>query len=141
VAVGLDLIARGDLDPAGVLVARAGGAVVGAMVAAPVPGAGAAVWPPAADDPAVADALVRHATAWLRGRGAKLAQALLAPDEAGLAGPLLRGGFAHATTLHYLRHFLELPTDLFAGPERLTYTPPSPPPSAGRTRARPTAPR
>src|SRR5438270_13736502 len=46
VAGGLELIESGEMDPAGILVARAGGRVVGAMVASPVPGAGAAVWPP-----------------------------------------------------------------------------------------------
>jgi ribosomal protein S18 acetylase RimI-like enzyme len=127
VAVGLDLIDRGELDPAGVLVARAGGRLLGAIVAAPVPGAAAAVWPPQVepDAPAaVADALAEHAAAWLKGRGVKLAQALLGPEDLPLAGPLLRAGFSHTTTLVYLRHFLDdLPTDLIAAPERLTYVP------------------
>jgi ribosomal protein S18 acetylase RimI-like enzyme len=125
VAGGLELIDRGELDPAGILVARIAGRVVGAVVAAPVPGAGAAIWPPQVEPgiaPAVADDLARHAAAWLRDQGVKLAQALLAPEDAGLAGPLLRAGFRRATALWYLRHDLELPAGLLGERERLTYT-------------------
>lgn len=132
VAGALELIDRGELDPSGILVARAGDTVVGAMVVAPVPGAGAAVWPPqvepgpgseipAADVAAIADELVRGSVEWLRGRGVKLAQALLAPEDAALAEPLLRNGFHRATALWYLRHDLELSTTLLGEPERLTY--------------------
>jgi ribosomal protein S18 acetylase RimI-like enzyme len=126
VAVGLDLIDRGELDPAGVLVARIGDRLLGAMVAAPVPGAAAAVWPPQTEPdvpPAVADALARHAADWLRGRGVKLAQVLLTPEDAALAGPMLRAGFLHTTTLLYLRHFLDVPAAVLGAAERLTYTP------------------
>src|SRR4051812_34995292 len=126
VAVGLDLIDRGELDPAGVLVARAGERILGAMVAAPVPGAAAAVWPPQVEpdvEPVVADALARHAADWLRNTGVRLAQVLLTPEDIALAVPLLRCGFRHTTTLLYLRHFLDLPTNVLAAPERLTYTP------------------
>jgi ribosomal protein S18 acetylase RimI-like enzyme len=124
VAGGLELIDAGEMDPAGILVARAGGRMVGAMVAAPVPGAGAAVWPPQVEpgvSPEVADELVRHAADWLRGKGVKLGQALLAPEDAAGAEPLIRGGFRRATALWYLRHDLELPANLFREPERLTY--------------------
>jgi ribosomal protein S18 acetylase RimI-like enzyme len=124
VAGGLELIDRGELDPAGILVARIRGRVVGAVVAAPVPGAGAAVWPPQVErgvEPAVADDLARRAADWLRGQGVKLAQALLAPEDAPLASPLLRAGFRRATSLWYLRHDLELPAGLLGEPERLTY--------------------
>jgi ribosomal protein S18 acetylase RimI-like enzyme len=125
VAGGLDLIDSGEMDPAGVLVAREGGRVVGAMVVAPVPGAGAAVWPPQVEHPyppSVADQLVLQAADWLRSRGVKLAQALLSADDVNMAGPLLRAGFKHATALWYLRHDLDLPTGLLTAPERLTYT-------------------
>jgi ribosomal protein S18 acetylase RimI-like enzyme len=116
VAGGLELIDRGEMDADGILVARLGDRLVGAMVAAPVPGSGAAVWPPhvAADatgqaglsEVQVADALVRRAGDWLRSRGIKLAQALLAPEEVALGAPLLRGGFRRTTALWYLRHEL-----------------------------------
>lgn len=120
----LALLDSGELDPAGVLVARSGRSLAGAMLAAPLPGGGGVVWPPqiapGASD-AIADALVRHAADWLRGRGAKLAQALLAADDLPFAAPLERNGFPFLTRLEYLRHFLELPPDQLAGPERLTY--------------------
>jgi mycothiol synthase len=123
----------GELDPDGVLVARSGRELTGAMLAAPLPGGGGVVWPPRVragtpDGDAVADALVRYAADWLRGRGTKVAQALLAGDDALLAGddapfagPLERNGFPFLTRLEYLRHFLELPSNQLAGPERLTY--------------------
>src|SRR5206468_3911308 len=102
VTAGLDMIARGELDPDGLIVAQTGRRLVAAMIAAPVPGAGAAVWPPQVepDTPgadALADRLVAHAADWLRQRGVKLAQALLAPDDVGRADALLRGGFTHPT--------------------------------------------
>ncbi len=125
VAGGLELIDHGELDPAGILVARLNGQVIGAVVAAPVPGAGAAVWPPQIErgiEAAVADGLARRAVDWLRGQGVKLAQALLAPEDEPLAGPLLRAGFRRATSLWYLRHDLELSAGLLGEPERLTYS-------------------
>ena len=125
VAGGLELIEAGEMDPAGVLVARSGGRVIGAMVAAPVPGAGAAIWPPQVErgvSEAVAGELVRRTSDWLRSKGVKLAQALLAPEDAALAEPLVRGGFRRATALWYLRHDLELPAAVLGEPERLTYT-------------------
>jgi mycothiol synthase len=115
----------GELDPDGVLVVRSGRELAGAMLAAPLPGGGGVVWPPqvrpGTPADAVADALVRHAADWLRGRGTKLAQALLTEDDVPFAGPLERNGFPFLTRLEYLRHFLELPPDRLAGPERLTY--------------------
>jgi ribosomal protein S18 acetylase RimI-like enzyme len=125
VAGGLGLIDSGEMDPAGILVARSGGHVIGAMVAAPVPGAGAAIWPPQIErtvPPAVADELVHRSIEWLRDQGVKLAQALLAPEDSALAEPLLRAGFRKATSLWYLRHDLEFPSRLIGGPERLIYT-------------------
>jgi ribosomal protein S18 acetylase RimI-like enzyme len=125
VAGGLELIDRGEMDPAGILVARIDGRVIGAVVAAPVPGAGAAIWPPQVDQgiaPAVADELAGRAVDWLRTQGVKLAQALLGPEDAPLAGPLLRAGFRRATSLWYLRHDLELPASLLGERERLTYS-------------------
>ena len=125
VAGGLELIDRGELDPAGIVVARVNGRVVGAIVAAPVPGAGAAIWPPQIErgvEAAVADALAGAAIGWLRGQGVKLAQALLAPEDASLAPPLLRAGFRRATALWYLRHDLDLPAGLLGEPEKLTYS-------------------
>src|SRR5262249_38207045 len=114
----------GEMDPAGILVARAGGRMVGAMVAAPVPGAGAAVWPPQLEPgalPDFADELVRHPADWLRSKGRKLRPGVLAPADAAGAARVTRGGFRRATAVWYLRHDLELPANLFREPERLTY--------------------
>jgi ribosomal protein S18 acetylase RimI-like enzyme len=126
VAGGLDLIEAGELDPAGVLVARSAGRIVGAMVAAPVPGAGAAVWPPHVERgiaPAVADELVRRSCNWLRVKGVKLAQALLSPEDAPLAEPLVRCGFRRATALWYLRNDLSrFPPVSHGGLNQLVYT-------------------
>src|SRR5437764_14766713 len=62
----------GELDPDGVLVARSGRELAGAMLAAPLPGGGGVVWPPhvrPGTPDSVADALVRHAADWWRSRG------------------------------------------------------------------------
>jgi ribosomal protein S18 acetylase RimI-like enzyme len=119
----LRLVRSGELDPAGVLVARDDAGLRGALIALPVPGASGLLWPPQAAEPApaVEDALVRHAVAWLRQCGAKLGQALLAPNEVHLAGPLERNGFDHVTTLWYMRHDLKLPYRLVRADDRLVY--------------------
>lgn len=105
------LLERGELESGGVLVARSAGRLCGALVCTPLRGAGGLVWPPqVASGPnaaAVADALVQHAMHWLRQRGAKLAQALLLPEDVPLAAPLERNGFKHVTTLRYLRRDLD----------------------------------
>jgi ribosomal protein S18 acetylase RimI-like enzyme len=119
------LVERRELDPAGVLVARAGGDVVGALVCQPVPGASGLVWPPQARPGPrrmeVEDELLRSACAWLRQRGARLGQALLTAGEARLAAPLERNSFTRVTSLWYLRHDLKLPYDFLRAPDRLTY--------------------
>ena len=60
--------------------------MLGAAVCTVVPGGTGLVWPPqAADGPRRSlheDALARHVTGWLRQRGARLGQSLLAPEEA-----------------------------------------------------------
>jgi mycothiol synthase len=122
----LHLLARGDLDADGLIVAREGGSLVGAMVSLPVPGASALVWPPQVqpgviEAVALEDALLVHATAWLRQRGARLAQSLLSPDEIHLGASLVRNGFTHVTGLWYLRHDLDLPIGLLLAEERLRW--------------------
>lgn len=117
VASVLEAIKRGDIDPAGLIVARDGDGVTGVILAAHLPGNGAVIWPPQVargviGSDAVADALVRHARGWLQRRGAKLIQAILLPDEAPTARPLLRNGFIHATQLWYLRHNLDFAVDI-----------------------------
>ena len=107
VANGLEMLAQHALDPAGVLVVRGASKLQGAVVVTPVPGAGGLIWPPqvvaGSEQFAIENALVQHGCAWLRSRGVKLAQSLLAAHECQLAEPLKRNGFQHVTQLWYLR--------------------------------------
>jgi ribosomal protein S18 acetylase RimI-like enzyme len=107
VANALTLVAAGELTVDGIFVARRQAGVWGALVSAPLRGAGGLVWPPQVlpgpDADACADALVIHAKSWLRQRGAKVVQALLVAEELPFAGPLARNGLQHVTTLLYLR--------------------------------------
>lgn len=113
-ATAVRLLREGELPAEGLLVARRGQVLLGGLLCMPIAGAGSLLWPPQVaagpDRPAIEDALVQHALAWLRQRGAKLTQALLPPEEAPLAVPLLRNAFRHVTRLWYLRH------DLVPGP-------------------------
>lgn len=102
----LELVRFGAVDPAGIKVARTAREIVGAVICAPVPGAGGIVWPAQAQDAAVEERLMREALGWLRSRGAKLAQALLADHERALGAGLIRTGFRHVTDLWYMRHAL-----------------------------------
>jgi ribosomal protein S18 acetylase RimI-like enzyme len=127
VANALYLIARGELEREGVLVVRGRRGLVGAMVGVPLRGATGLVWPPwAVDGPqreAIEDQLVQAVSAWLRQRGAKLAQALLPLDEAFLGDALVRNGFLHVTRLQYLQHDLTDPAALDSRAPRLTFLP------------------
>jgi len=103
------LLDAGQLDPQGIFTACDETGLRGVLVAVPLAGAGGLIWPPQTAPAAnkdVADKLIVAAKDWLRRRGAKLAQTLLAPEEATLAAPLLRSGFVHVTRLEYLRHHL-----------------------------------
>ena len=127
VANALRLVQTGELDPRGVFVLRGGAGLLGAQVCLPVPGASALVWPPSCVEDAHArereDVLLRHALAYLRQRGVKLAQALLAPVEGTLGASLERNGFVHITHLWYLQHNLEIPVQWLAWPARLEFEP------------------
>jgi ribosomal protein S18 acetylase RimI-like enzyme len=111
VANALFLLDRGELLRDGVFVVPGTDQLAGALVCVPLRGASGLVWPPRARDGPerrqLEDALVLRACVWLRQRGTKLAQALLAPEEACLAAPLLRNGFAHITSLYYMRYDFE----------------------------------
>jgi ribosomal protein S18 acetylase RimI-like enzyme len=121
----LALVESGELDPAGVFALREGGVVAGAIFATVLPGSSGLLWPPqAAGGPGRAaheDELVLHALAWLRQRGARVLQCMLAPDEAFLSQPLLRNGFRHITSLWYLRHQGDLPLRFLGTPAGLAY--------------------
>jgi ribosomal protein S18 acetylase RimI-like enzyme len=121
----LRLLHQGELEPEGIFVARQDGALLGAMVCQAVPGASGLVWPPqaraGAQSCSVEDQLMQHAGAWLRQRGVRIGQSLLAADEVHLGAPLERNGFPHVTRLWYLRHDLNLTYDYLCQPNRLAY--------------------
>jgi ribosomal protein S18 acetylase RimI-like enzyme len=122
----LRLVRQGELDPAGVMVARTALGLIGAMVSMKVAGAGGLVWPPQAvgEDPkTVEDLLVRQTIAWLRQTGARLAQSLLPTEEAGWAQPLGRNGFKHVTRLWYMRHQLGSSMRSESSDQGLVYVP------------------
>jgi ribosomal protein S18 acetylase RimI-like enzyme len=106
----LELVQQRQLDPAGIKIVRGDEGLRGALISAPVVGAGGIVWPPAvtpgSERQAIEDRLVQDGLSWLQQRGAKLAQCLLAEDEAQLGKILVRNGFAHITDLWYTRHML-----------------------------------
>jgi GNAT superfamily N-acetyltransferase len=127
VANALHLVQRGEIDPRGVFVLRGPAGLLGALVCLPVPGASGLIWPPGCGDddrhPEREDRLLQHALAWLRQRGAKLAQTLLAPEETFLARSLERNGFSHVTDLWYLRHDLDVHVRWLGPPGRLDFRP------------------
>ena len=112
----LSLLATGELAADGVIVAREEGRLLGAMVGVALAGASGLFWlpqvSPGRDPTAVADALVRHGLAWLRAKGAKLAQVFATAEDMPFVGPLLRSGFRHITRLDYLIHELQSVPDL-----------------------------
>ena len=121
-----EMIGAGELDSEAIWLARDSIGPAAAMIAAPLQGGGAAIFPPrprpSLHRPAeVLDPLVQAATAWLRQRGVKLAQALLQANEASAGAPLERNGFTRITRLLYLRHFLDLSADEIARTEQLEY--------------------
>lgn len=120
----LRLLQRGELDPQGLFIVRGPAGLCGALLCLPVPGGSALVWPPGVMGhwrAEIEDALLRYACAWLRQRGVKLAQTLLAPEEMFLGFPLERHGFKLVTRLWYMRHDLNLPVDCLNVPSRLNY--------------------
>jgi ribosomal protein S18 acetylase RimI-like enzyme len=97
-----DLISAGEIDAEGIFVARHGGALQGVFVCIPMPGASALVWPPRGD-PAVFDALIAEGLGWLRRRGMKLAETIVAVADADTLAPLAAHGFVPAGPMHFLR--------------------------------------
>jgi ribosomal protein S18 acetylase RimI-like enzyme len=114
------------LDPSGLFVARAGERVCGAILAQTLPGALGTVCPPLAPAAEVEDSLTRAACDWLRGRGAKVAQAFASPEERHLVAPLERHGFRHVTQLVFLRREIEQPPGRTGSCDLLAGIPPRP---------------
>jgi mycothiol synthase len=106
----LTLLSAGEIDPQGVIVARTPTGLAGVQVCLPLAGKSGLFWLPqvlaAWRESDLGERLVRAGVAWVRQRGAKLAQAILPPNDVARAGPLLRSGFRHITRLQYLRHHL-----------------------------------
>jgi ribosomal protein S18 acetylase RimI-like enzyme len=126
-ATALEMLQRGEMDPQGLFVLRSRNGLDGALVCLALPGASALIWPPGVGTHLLQqvreDALVRHALAWLQGRAVKLVQALLAPDEEGLAGPLARNGLDYITELWYMRHERGMSLGFLDTPARLEFRP------------------
>ncbi len=97
-----EMLARGELDAAGVIVVKDGAAVRGAIFAYRLGGGQAAVWLPSATDPETQDALMAGVLAWLHREPTAVIQALVRPAELPRTPPLVRAGFRHITRLAYL---------------------------------------
>src|SRR5262249_14486444 len=99
--------------------------LLGAQVCLVLPGATALVWPPSCiagtRQEERENLLLRHVERYLRGRGVKLAQALLAPEENVLGVALERNGFENITHLWYMQHDLDVPVRWLAPPVRMEF--------------------
>lgn len=109
-------------DPRGLLVARDGAKVCGAVLAQTAPGALGVIRPPRAETPEAEDALVRGACDELRSHGVKVCQAFASPAELPGTAPLLRNGFRHVTQLVFLRRAVHPDRDRLTAGEWLDGT-------------------
>jgi len=115
---------RGDFDPIGLIVARSGGAAVGAIAAQVLPGGTGVLLPPFAPDSELSDALVRAALEHFRRAEVTIAHCALGADESALAVPLLKAGFQLVTQLvHLLRRETLLPELASEAPSGLKFIP------------------
>src|SRR5215472_4199413 len=99
VANALHLMELGKLDAEGLFIAQENDVLCGSMICLSVPGASGLVWPPqtksVVNASRIEDQLVQHTCTWLKSRGVRLGQALLAADETKSAGAIERNGFQH----------------------------------------------
>src|SRR5262249_19998170 len=112
------------LQAAGMLVARAGRELQGALFYQAVAGASGLIWPPQTQPERITqveDQLVSQACQQLAEQGAKLVQSLLALEECSLGVSLERNSFRHITQLWYMRHDLQFSPRFFQSPEALSY--------------------
>ena len=115
-----DLIATGEIDPAGLLLAKKKGKAVGAVVVQLLPGGSAVALPPAPERGEACDTLAAAAVEYLRTHSAVIAHTFLDPADVSQAEPLLRHGFRFAAAItHMLRDLEHLPPP----PSGLTFTP------------------
>jgi hypothetical protein len=122
----LHLLQRGELNPQGLFVVRGMDGLHGALLCLSVPGGTALLWPPGVVEDRrkeLEDALLGHACSWMKQRGVKLVQTLLAPEESSFAAPLVRNGFREVTRLWYMRHDLNLSINYLNVAARLDYQP------------------
>jgi ribosomal protein S18 acetylase RimI-like enzyme len=117
-----DLFRTGELDSGGLMVALENGAIVGVQFAYRIGGAQSALWPPAADDPAVQDVLVAAAMDWIRREPTKVVQSLIRPTERERAAALTRSGFRPITSLAFLSRECR-PNDVRLVSARLRFVP------------------
>ena len=102
------LLDTGELDPAGLFVARdESGTARGAVLVQVLPGALGLAWPPRAEPGrfrvATEDALTAAAGDWLHAGGVKVCQAFAAKPERPDMVPLERGGFRRVTEVVHMR--------------------------------------
>ncbi len=115
--------AAGRVDLSGLWVARRRGRIVGAFLTQPLAGRAAAAWPPEVDASwgraSLAAALIRAALEDLRGRGFRIAQALVDGSASRTAaGDLTRGGLPEVTALTFLHRDTARPLGRPSSPPR-----------------------
>jgi mycothiol synthase len=108
IAAARTLLENPTNSPAQLLVARRGNSIIGASLMQVLDGATGVIWPPRSDLAEIEDALVGESVSWLKLHGAKLAQSILAVNEAFLGECLVRNGFQHPTQMCYLQHDLQV---------------------------------
>jgi mycothiol synthase len=112
-----ELVTSGEIDAAGMLVAKRGSAILGSCVVQLMPGGSAVVTPPGTP---AADALAAATVEHLARSSAVIAHLFLGPSELAQADPLLAHGFRPAATItHMLRDLEHLPPP----PLGLTFVP------------------
>jgi ribosomal protein S18 acetylase RimI-like enzyme len=104
-----ELLATGEMNPAGLFVAR-DLSLRGTILVQPLPGGLGLAWPPRVepgpDQGELEDALVAAACDWLRTRGVKVCQAFAAGRDVPAMAPLERHGFRHVTQVSHQRRDL-----------------------------------